>query len=381
MTVDQHDGFDVFVYYRDVPPRRKALGAPSGSPERYMLFGLDQLVERGLSVHHNLERPGPPPRWARAGGAACNWFVARAGGYGGDFAGALASVRRANRAGVVFSTVDTVGIPLLLLRRVGVIRPALVYVSIGLPERLAKLRGRRIADQYADALRRCAAVVTYSEYEAALLRRLVGEREDAPPVVFVPFGVDPRHFSPVPEAAPTVDVVSIGADPYRDFALLVGVAARHPERRFRIVASAEGARGLGRLPANVELETEIALAEMSERIARARVVALPVQPNSYSGATTVLLQAMAMAKPVVVSRTPAIATGYGLADGANCRLVEPGDESQLEGAILELLDDGARALELGRRARETVERELSWERYAETIHRVLVDAYSRNSHR
>jgi hypothetical protein len=30
-------------------------------------------------------------------------------------------------------------------------------------------------------------------------------------------------------------------------------------------------------------------------------------------------------KPVVVSRTGAISTGYGVVDGENCRLVEPGD--------------------------------------------------------
>ena len=40
-------------------------------------------------------------------------------------------------------------------------------------------------------------------------------------------------------------------------------------------------------------------AEMS--LARARIVVLPLKPNSYSGATTTLLQAMAMGKPLVVS--------------------------------------------------------------------------------
>ena len=64
----------------------------------------------------------------------------------------------------------------------------------------------------------------------------------------------------------------------------------------------------------------------------ARVVALPVRENSYSGATTVLLQAMALGKPVVVTRTKAIETGYGLVDGENCRLVAPGDDMGFERA-------------------------------------------------
>ncbi len=71
-------------------------------------------------------------------------------------------------------------------------------------------------------------------------------------------------------------------------------------------------------------------------MSRARVVALPVRDNSYSGATTVLLQAMAMAKPVVVSRTAAIADGYDLEDGVNCRLVEPGADGASSVRSLEL---------------------------------------------
>jgi len=95
-----------------------------------------------------------------------------------------------------------------------------------------------------------------------------------------------------------------------------------------------------------------------------------VRGNSYSGATTTLLQAMAMGKAVVVSRTDAIAHGYELEDGYNCRLVEPGDAGAFERALLETLT-GARADSLGTRARETVERSLSWERYAAALFEVL----------
>ena len=78
---------------------------------------------------------------------------------------------------------------------------------------------------------------------------------------------------------------------------------------------------------------------MRDRLERARVVALPVRDNSYSGATTVLLQAMALGKPVVVTRTAAIATGYGLVDGENVRLVAPGDAAAFGRAVVELLRD------------------------------------------
>jgi glycosyltransferase involved in cell wall biosynthesis len=351
----------IFVAYRDAPERRAALTA--SGPERYRLFGLDELAAHGADVHHNLERR--TPAWARAVDWLLDKVVYGVGGYGGDFASVLASLREINRADIVLSTVDTVGLPLVLLKRFGLVRPPIVYVAVGLPERLVQLR--RLQSFYRRALTATRAIVSYAESEVRWLRHWLG---DGANVVFVPFGVDTAHFAPV-DRQPEVDVVSIGADPRRDFSLLTGIAARHPELTFRLVASAEHVRALGGLPANVSVETEIPLDAMRERLAAARVVALPVRENSYSGATTTLLQAMAMAKPVVVSRTDAVATGYGLEDGVNCRLVPPGDAGAFEDALLETLTGADAATALGIRARETVERSLSWERYTNALWELL----------
>ncbi len=340
-----------------------------------MLFGLDQLAERGFVVGHNLERQGAPPRWAHVGGEALKRGLERAGGYGGDFATVLASLRRANRADVVMSTVDTVGIPLLLLARAGRLRPPLVYVAIGLPERLAQLRSERMRRLYASALGACASVIAYSRYEADELRGWLARYGFAPRVEFVPFGVDPVAFGPQLEPS-TIDVVSVGVDPHRDFELLLRVATRVPDVSFRIVTSGDHRRGLATLPENVAVETDIPFAEMRRRLAEARVVALPVRENSYSGATTVLLQAMALGKPVIVTRTNAIATGYGLVDGENCRLVSPGDASGFERALATVLRDDFHARALGASARVTVERGLTWERYVDRIEELLRDAVS-----
>jgi glycosyltransferase involved in cell wall biosynthesis len=244
-----------------------------------------------------------------------------------------------------------------------------VYTSIGLPERLLQLRGERVRRLYRAALSGTAAILAYSEHEAQWLRDWLGL--GGPPVVFLPFAVDIHAFRPDPSHVPQTDVVSIGADPRRDFELLAEVASRHSELSFRIVASGERARTLAALPANVKLEIDLSLDEASALLTDARIVALPVRENSYSGATTVLLQAMALGKPVVVSRTAAIASGYELEDGINCRLVEPGDTDAFERAILQTLTGADAALALGTRARQTVERSFSWERYADALWEVL----------
>jgi glycosyltransferase involved in cell wall biosynthesis len=352
-----------FFAFRDAPDRRAALRTPR-SLDRYRLFGLDEIRAHGAHVRHNLERE-QAPLWARATATAVNRALRLTGGYGGDFASALASLRTANEADVVFATADTVGIPLLLLKRARLLRPPLVYSPIGLPERLVQVRRQRL---YRNALRGAHTVITYSQAEADWLRDWIGP---GPPTIrFVPFGVDVEAFRPV-DRAPDIDVVAVGADPRRDFELLRTVAQRHPELAFRIVATREHARTLGALPAHVSLETDIPLEDVRDCLAGARVVALPVRPNSYSGATTVLLQAMALAKPVVVSRTEAISKGYALEDGVNCRLVEPGDVDAFERALLDTLADSRG---LGSRARETIEREFTWQRYTDTLWEILCAA-------
>lgn len=366
----------VFYAYRDSPPRRRALAAPVGAPERYLLFGLDQLVERGWAARHDLERASSPPAWARAGGKAFKSALERAGGYGGDFATVLASLRETNRADVVLSTVDTVGIPLLLLRKAGTVRPPLVYIAIGLPERLERLRTERMRRLYARALASSTAVLAYSEHEVAQLGAFMASFRESTSVEFVPFGVDAHAFAP-PVTPPSTDVVMAGADPHRDVELFLSLAAAMPSKSFRLVTTADRARTLPATPPNLDVEADIPLEAMRRRLEEARVVALPILENSYSGATTVLLQAMALAKPVVVTRTRAIASGYGLADGDNCRLAEPGDAEGFQRAVAGVLRDEWHARSLGARARKTVETTLTWEHYVDRLEVVLRDAARR----
>jgi glycosyltransferase involved in cell wall biosynthesis len=360
-----------FFFYADTPRRRAALATRPGSAERYALYGLDQLARRGVAVAHNLERLGPLPAWTRTLDHAVNWALAHAHGTGGDLAPALAWRREANASDVVVATIDRLGIPLTFLAQGRILRAPLIYVSVGLPERLERLQGR-IRSMHVSALRHARAFVAYSAAEADAIREQVVGVGSGATVSFVPFGVDPSFFRPAHEPAGAGQhVVSVGADPHRDYPLLLSVAARRPEWSFRLVVSKEAMRTLGDLPRNVRVESELPLGAVRDRLASADVVALPVLENSYSGATTTLLQAMACARPVVVSRTAAIANGYGLVDRENVRLVRPGDVDAFGAALDELCADRASAADLGRRARDHVVRTLSWDRYVGALHGIL----------
>jgi len=366
-----------FFLYRDSPLRREALRLEPGASERYSLYGLDEIEAAGFDVAHNLEPGRETSAVAKVAGPALHRGVGMLGGYAGDFRSVLVCRPALNRADVVFSTVDTVGIPLVLLARAGLVRPPIVYAAIGLPERLVQLRNGAMRRLYRSAYRRLDTIVAYGSGEVDVLKSWLGE--DGPPVVFVPFGVDTEYFRPEPSGAPGADVVSIGADPRRDYELLVAVARRRPEWSFIVVASRDHAAQLANVPGNVHVELDVPLGVVRDRLRSARVVALPVRDNTYSGATTVLLQAMATGKPVVVSRTAAITRGYELENERNCLLVPPGDGAALESAIAGLLADRERADAVGAHARETVEQHLTWQRYADSMRGLMLAAADRTT--
>ena len=194
-----------------------------------------------------------------------------------------------------------------------------------------------------------------------------------PDVTFVPFGVDVEYFQPQPDVPIATDILSVGRDSQRDYAVLVPFARARPDVSVTIITDRTHAEGLGPTPRNVRIIQDVPFSAIRQHFMSARVVALPVKENTYSGATTTLLQAMALAKPVVVSRVGAIRDGYGLVDGQNCRLVQPGDTQAFGEALSELLAHSEAGAQMGLAAREHVERNLSWERYEKQMMQIVTE--------
>lgn len=356
--------------YRHSPLRRAALEAPPDDPSRYSLYGADILSARGRPVAVRIASPAIERRIFHWPGYFMDRAVRAAGWSSGQFASALAMLRDIRRAAVVIATVDALGIPLLWFRRAGLFRTPLIYVSVGFPERLDAMapRGRAV---YLSLLRRAAAVIAFGHEEANKLKFLIGDRF-ANRVHFVPFGVHESFCGiepPAEESGP--DVLSIGADPMRDFDVLIATAVRRRDWSFDIIAGGAQAERLADVPQNVRVVRDLPLQEVRERMRRARLIVLPVRENSYSGATTTLLQAMAIGKPVVVSRVGAIRDGYGFVDGEHLRWVPPGDAGELERAIDALLRDPARRRAISISAAAHVRAHLSWSQFVNRLEAVI----------
>ena len=121
--------------------------------------------------------------------------------------------------------------------------------------------------------------------------------------------------------------------------------------------SSEGAEP----PANVEIR-RLDLFDLRQLYADAALVVMPLAEVDFQAGITTILEAMAMARAVVCTRTEGQTDT--IEDGVTGVYVPPGDAAELHRAIVEVLDDPVAASRVGARAREWVEQHATVDRYA-----------------
>ena len=216
--------------------------APAGArvaawfPERYLLFGLDQLVERGWAARHDLERAGSPPAWARAGGTRSSLRSSAQG----------LRRRLRDRARVAAGGESCRRRPLhgrhrrdsaAAVEKAGRVRPPLVYIAIGLPERLERLRSERMRRLYA---RRSPPRLRFSRTASTRLRNSMPSWR--PTVSRLAWSSSPSGSMCRRSHRPSRPIDGRrhgGADPHRDVELFLSVAAVMASKSFRLVTTAE----------------------------------------------------------------------------------------------------------------------------------------------
>ncbi len=254
---------------------------------------------------------------------------------------------------VVMSFHHAANVSLLSLRRSGHLRARLVCLGIGMADWLEGVRARARAHALA-LLSYADRVMVMSPGEMELLHALGLES-----AVHLPFGVDTDYWSPAPEEDEGY-VLAVGSDPGRDFRTLVA-ACRGP---LRIMTQATHLLP-SPLPPNVSLvqgDTD----HLRRLYASARAVAVPLRDQLQPSGQNTVLQAMATAKPVVLTRTRGLWSDR-LVDGENCLLVEPGDGAGLGEAVRRLHEDPTLARAIGARARRTVEEHFGADRFGEAL--------------
>jgi glycosyltransferase involved in cell wall biosynthesis len=108
----------------------------------------------------------------------------------------------------------------------------------------------------------------------------------------------------------------------------------------------------------------VSLTELRNLYARSRFVVVPLLPSDTDNGVTVILEAMAMGKPVICSRTRGQVDV--IQEGVTGLYVPIGDAAALRAAILSLWNEPQRARQMGRNARALVERHHTLEKFTAT---------------
>jgi sugar transferase (PEP-CTERM/EpsH1 system associated) len=230
---------------------------------------------------------------------------------------------------------------------------------------LYRLEGRR--------LRRCErtlagwarAVTVVSEHEASLFHHLVRDAG----VRVIANGVDQEYFRPHDGPEGGSGCVFVGALDYHPnvdaacwFARDVwpAVHGRHPAARLRLVGRRPTPKvlRLGELP-GVEVVGQVP--DVRPYVAAAAVAVAPLR--IARGVQNKVLEAMAMARPVVAS-PQALA---GLGDRPDLPALRAESIPAWVDSLCDLLDDAPRRRRLGLAGREYVERHHDWERCLEVF--------------
>ncbi len=291
--------------------------------------------------------PALAPGWGR--------LLARVAG--APWGMAAAAVHQARAVGPLLALSDDVGVRCALLLR-GLPRrrrPRLLVVC-------HHLVGRRVRVVFARL--RCAGVVDafllLTRGQVPLTERL-GIRPSA--VRHLGLFVDTEFFRPSEVA--TQRLVAAAGATGRDYPTLIAAAASLDAE---VVIEARsiwaGSIDAGSGATNVRAAGLGGTDELRDLYDRSAVIAVPLADVPNVVGATVVLEAMAMAKPAVVTALPAL--GELLRDDVAV-LVPPGEVGALAAALRTLLDDDELRHRLGARGRELAEREHAIEGYAPAV--------------
>jgi glycosyltransferase involved in cell wall biosynthesis len=216
------------------------------------------------------------------------------------------------------------------------------------------------------------AVVTWSSVQRRALIERIGYPAER--VYLIRHYVDQVFYSP--RAADEDMICAVGAE-MRDYATALAavrgtgirchLATDHVRvpGRFRVlndrrvpiehvIASDDSLVTVGRMP----------LPELRNLYARSRFVIVPLLHSDTDNGVTVILEAMAMGKPVICSRTKGQVDV--IEDGVTGLYVPVGDVAAMRAAVLSLWNEPARAQQMGRNARAYIEKYHTLEMFTAT---------------
>jgi glycosyltransferase involved in cell wall biosynthesis len=257
------------------------------------------------------------------------------------------------RADVIVSVFESNVFFVLMLRKLFRFKPKIALWEVS-------GRGWRIRDKILDyVVPRVDQVFVLTEAQRIKVEATYRLRN---PAQLLGFAIDDEFFRPTSRGNDDQGfVLAVGDDVSRDYPTLIeacrlaGLPLKlRSNAKFKMPVDASHVSFVGRL----------SYKELRDLYERATIVVVPLQPVDYPGGITAIYEAMAMAKPLVASRTSM--TASFITHRESGVFVDPEDVIGMSKELLALWNDKPARDALGAGARQQLERHFSYDRY---IHR------------
>lgn len=303
---------------------------------------------------------------------------------------AVEALLRRRRYRSVLAWADRIGLPLALMNKLTRGRQDLVLLTVD----LSRPKKRVFLERFG-VHSHLRAVVASSSVQIDLAGGELGVPADK--LVLLPYGVDTQFWRPEGRPAgrrvcavgweerdyPTFVEAVTGLDADVEVALGSLVLEGAPKRSapagaaLDAFADLRGTAGYeahrrwleqleaGTLPSHIRWHQQLDPEDLRALYARSSVVVIPLHDVPFDAGYTAILEAMAMGKPLVVTRTRGQVDL--LRDGVHGLYVEPGDPAALRTAVERLLADPDEAERMGRAGRRLVEERYTLDGYVQRL--------------
>jgi glycosyltransferase involved in cell wall biosynthesis len=328
-------------------------GARQGLRPRH---AMKQLADRlGAKIHWPTGQKGRPTDrfWSQLIGRDL-W------GYARELAAQFSS------DDVIYCPDEQIGLPLAALcsRKKNGAKTVVMVHNLDRPRTRTALR-------FWPSFRSATIFLSVSNYQLRFLREHVGIDEGR--TLFVPDQTDLQFFRPAPpnQSKKRPLLVSAGLEK-RDYAVLAEAVSGLDVDVSLTGFSADSAAGSSRFPdvwpPNFT-RRRYEWPELAELYRNADAVAVTLLPNIYAAGVTTMVEGMASARPVIVTKTEGL-EGY-LDDSDALTLVPPEDPAALRTVILELLNSPDAMAAKGQRGAEIARDRYGSDTHVETIAKIM----------
>jgi len=257
----------------------------------YLFYGFNSFKNKNFNKEHNISKLSSPALMGLINKFLNFIFSSYKNKMGvlNYYDTILGILKIRSRNDILFSTVDSIGLLLLILKKNGIIKNRIVYSSIGL---LDRINMSNINFSCADH------IICYTNNER---EKLISN-----------FDIKPEKITSITFPAPEIrhndnntrdiDVISIGNDLNRNFSTIIKLAEINPSLKFLIITSDTiKFKFLLNSPPNCVILTDISPNLIDYYISRSKIGVISINENSYSYGNITAMNFCAHGLPVLIN--------------------------------------------------------------------------------